>query len=320
MAYGFNGAVGFAKESTWGTPVAVASGDFIEAMSENLTLAIDRYDARNIVGRLSEADDLAGLRRLAGQLVVPGHPLHMGHFLKGALGNVSTITVVLSGFLWECDFRPMTSDDGSDHATPPYTLEIFRDVTSSHRYAGVQVSKLTLQAQPNQDLRLTAALLAKTTSVVAKSTPTYPTSPVDPFTFDTSSIQLAGGAVDIVESLAIDFDNQLDGIPVLNNSNEIGRTRRKGPQLVRVTGTVAFETLTEYNRFVQQSESNLIGSWTKPSSFGLIVRVPRLVYTAFPLAMGGRDRLTVQFQGTGRYDTTAGFALQARLTTVKSNY
>lgn len=318
--YAFAGHVGFAKETTWGTPVAVGSGDFMEALSENLTLAIERFDVRNIVGRMAEPDDIAGLRRNAGQLVVAANPLQLGHILRGVFTTPVSITVVLSGFLWECTYQPLTSDPANNNALQPYTLEIFRDVTSSHRYAGVQMSKLTLGVQPNQDLRVTVGLLAKTTSVIAKSTPTYPGSPANPFTFDTSCLQLAGAAIDTIETLAIDFDNQVEGIPILNNSNEIGRTRRKGPQMVRVSGTIGFETQVEYNRFVQQSEANLIASWTKTDSFGLVVRVPKLVYTAFPLGMGGRDRLTVGFEGTGRYDGSLGYAIQTKLTTVKSDF
>jgi hypothetical protein len=320
MPYGFAGFIGFAEETTWGTPVGVNSGDFIEAMSENVTLAIDRYEARNIVGRFVEGDDFAGTRRIVGDLVFPAHPLHLGRFLKANFGNISTVTVVLSGFLWEVDFRPATADAAANNPLPPLTLEIFRDVTSSNRYAGAQVTKLGLSVQPNQDLRATASILAKTTSMVAKSTPTYPATGTNPFVFDTASVQIAGSAVDYVESLAIEFDNQLEGIPVLNNSTDIARVRRRGAQQIRVRGTVGFETAAEYGRFTQQSEANLVASWAQTNSFGLVLRVPRLIYTAFPLGMPGDQRLTVAFEGMGRFDATLGFALQARLTTVKSNY
>lgn len=318
--YGFTGHIGFARETTWGTPVAVASGDYIEALSESLTLDIERFDTDNIVARYSEPDDHAGLRRLAGELVFAARPLHLGHFFKNALGRVVSRTVVLSGFLWETAYEPNIAEDGANNPLPSTTLEIFRDVTSAHRYAGVQFTKFGLAIEPNQDLRVTAELIAKTTSVIAKTTPTYPSTATSPFTFDTTSVQLAGAAVDVVEALAIDFDSQLEGIPALNNTAEVARVRRRGPQLVRVSGTFGFENLTDYERFVQQSEAALTVSWTKANSFRLIASIPRLVYTAFPLGMSGRERLTVGFEGMGRYHAGSGSAIQFRLTSVKSDY
>jgi hypothetical protein len=317
--YGMLGHVGLARESTWGTPVAIT--DYVEALSETLAATYDRFETRNIVGRLSEPDDSAGVLRIEGDLVIPGHPVAIGHLLNGAFGQGSrTVTTVLSGFLWTTEWWPTPADAGANNPLPPYTLEIFRDVTSAHRYAGVQVSKLTLQVQPNQELRVTAGLLAKTTSVVAKTTPTFPGSPTDPFTFDTASVQVGGAAVDIVETLTLDLDNQLEGIPVLNVSNEIARVRRSGPQLVRASGTLAFETLTDYNRFIGQTEQGLVLTMTKAQSFAMLLELPRLVYTAFPTGMAGRERNMVEFEATGRYHAGSGHALRARLTTVKSNW
>ncbi|HEV8639644.1 MAG TPA: phage tail tube protein [Methylomirabilota bacterium] len=321
MGYAFGGHIGIAKESSWGTPIAIASGGFIEGFSENVTLAIDRFSFRNIVGgNYAENDDTAGYRRIGGQLVVPAHPLLLGHFLKGALGLTSTITVVVSGFLWESDFRALTADDGLNNATPPYTLEIFRDVTSSQRYAGAQFTKLQLDVQGNQELRVTADVLAKTTSTIAKSTPTYPATGTFPFAFDSTSLQIGGAAVDYVETLSISFDNQLEGVLALTNSPEITRTRRTGPQLVRLEADIGFETMADYNRFVSQSEVNVVASWTKANSFALIMRLPRVMYTAFPLGMSGDERIKVHLQALGRADVTLGYAIQARLTTVMSNF
>ena len=316
--YGQIGHIGFAGESTWGTPVAVGSGDFLEALSESVTMEIERFDVKNIVGRYAEPDDVAGLRRIAGEITVPAHPLQLGYFLRGAFGKQAVATTVLSGFLWNDQFLPATAEDGTNNPLPPWTLEIFRDVTSAHRYAGVQFGKLTLAVEPNQDLRVTAGLLAKTTSVIAKSTPTYPGTGPSPFTWDTTSVQVGGAAVDYVEALSVDFDNQVEGIPVLNNATEIARVRRSGPQLVRVSGTLGFENLTEYNRFLNQTEVELIATWTKADSFALLVRVPRLVYTAFPLGLSGRERMTVGFEGLGRYKVASSYAIEAVLTTIRS--
>jgi hypothetical protein len=321
VPYGFAGHIGVAKETTWGTPVAVASGDFIDAMTEGLATVIDRFDVRNIYGRFAEPDDFAGLKHYEGDVVLPGMAIGLGHVYNGVFGQGSkTITVILSGFLWTTEFWPSPSDFSSLAPVPPYTVEINRDVTSAYRYSGAQFAHVTQHIQPNQDLRMTAHILAKTSSIIAKSTVTYPTSPADPFTFDTASIAIGGVGTDLVEALSIEFDNQLVGIPALNVSTEIARVRRRGFQLVRLSGTLAFDNLTEYNNFYNQTEQALTLSLFKAQSFQVIYTLPRFVYHAFPATMPGRDRLHVAFSGLARFHVGSGTAISVKLTTVRSNY
>ena len=183
MSYGFAGHIGLAKETVWGT--AVAATDFLEAYSENLTLAIDRFDVKNIIGgRMYMADDMSGILRAEGDIVFPGHPIPLGFFLRSVLGTMSGSTV-LSGFLYQNDFTFALTDFSTDSPIPPYTFEIFRDVTSAFQYTGGAVSRFTMAVQPNQDLRCTAHMVARAVSVIAKSSPTFPTSPTFPFAFDT---------------------------------------------------------------------------------------------------------------------------------------
>lgn len=319
MAYGFAGHVGVARETTWGTPVAVASGDFIEALSENLTLVIDRFDTRNIVGRYSEPDDTPGLRRVEGEIVAMGHPHYLGYFLRGAT-QLQSITVALSGFLWTHRYETPTSDVSTLAPNHSMTYEIHRDVTSAFRIAGAVTNRITFAVQPNQDLRTTMSIIAKTTSIVAKSTPTYTGSSIDPFTFESASISVAGGSTPYVEALTITLDNQLVAVNALANTNEIVSIKRNGPQLTQVQGTLTFENLTDYERFRAQTEFAFAANFTRADSFNLTFRFPRIVYTAFPTTQPGRERLTVQFEGKARYHAGSATAYWIDLTNTKSNY
>jgi hypothetical protein len=116
------------------------------------------------------------------------------------------------------------------------------------------------------------------------------------------------------------IDNQLEGIAVLNNSNEIIKIRRKGPQLVRLSGNIGFDNLTEFNNFINQTEQRIFVNFFKASSFNLLIDMPRVVYTAFPLGIGGRERLMASFEGTARFHTGSNQAIQIDLTNTKSNY
>ncbi len=316
-AQGFLGYVGIAKESTFGT--AVGATDYFEIMSDGLSETIDRFPTRNAFGGFYEPDDYAGARRVAGSLTMFGHPVSLGHLLKAAMNTISGSSV-LSGFLHLSRFISTKSEFAQGVAGQPYTLEVHRDVTSSHQYAGAVLSQLQLSLAPNQDLKVTANWIAQAGSLIAKTSPTFPGSPTDPFTFETASLSLGGSATARWESFNLTINNNLDGILALNGAATIARVRRRGPQEVRISGVLDFQDVTEYLQFKNQTEQQLRLCLTRANSFQLLIDAPRFVYSTFPTGIPGRDRLTVGVDGICRYSTTSGLAIDLGLTTTKSNY
>ena len=316
-AQGYRGFFGLAKETTWGT--AIAATDYIELLSESLTTGIDRFPTRNIFNGWYEPDDYAGLRRSAGGIVHAGHPLSVGFLLKAAFTN-NSISTVLSGFLYRNTYTGVKSEFADGVPRQPYTLEVFRDINSSHQYAGAMLNRLELALAPNQDLRCTAEWLARSQLMIAATTPTFPASSTDPFAFDTASVQLAGAANTRVEALSISIENQLEGIPTLNNASTIARVRTTGPQMIRIRGTLDFPDFTEQQDFINQTERALSLNIFKSNSFNLLVEVPRMVYSAFPVGMPGRGRLTVAFEGMARYLSSSAAAIMMVISNTKSNY
>ena len=314
---GFLGYVGIGKETTWGTPVSAS--DYFEAMSENLSETIDRFPTRNIVGGFFEPDDYAGMRRAGGDLVMFGHPVSIGHLLKAALNTVSG-SVITSGFLFKTEFISTKSEYADGVPTQPYTLEMGRDVGSAHQISGALLNRLQMSVSPNQDLRVTASWIAKSGALIARTTPTFPGSPTDPFAFDTTSISIGGAATARVEAFQLTVNNNLNGIAALNATNNIARVRRTAPQEVRIGGTVDFIDVAEFLDFKNQTERQFRVNLSKANSFNLLIDAPRFVYTTFPVGQPGRDRLTVGFEGVARYSTTSGVAINIGLTTTKSNY
>jgi hypothetical protein len=319
MSYGFASHIGIAKETDWGTPLA-ATGYF-EALSEGLARQIDRFETANIVGRFAEPDDQAGVNRYAGDIVAAANAANMGHFCNGAFGQ-NSVTVVLSGVLFTNIFRPRQSDLSSKNPLPAYTLEVFRAgtlVNSSSQISGIQFGGITFNAAPNQDLRLTMPTVGKTEAFIAKTTPTFPTSPVAPFLFSTASVQLPGGsAVERVEALNISLDNRLEGVPALNNSDEIAKVRRTDAPGVLVTGTIDFVTLEDLIAFQNQTEQRMVVSFTRANSFAFVIDIPRLVFTEFPINVSDRGRLTAEFSMRGRYHVGSATNIEARLTTTNT--
>ena len=318
MPYGMRGHVGIARETAWGTGVAAV--DYLEALSESLITTIDRFDVRNIVGRFTEGDDMDGVRRHAGDLVFPAHPTIAGHFLRGVLGQQSLTILNSSYFRYNWGF--LTADTGSLHPLPSFTLEVFRPganvVNSAFRYAGVQVGSVEMSVAPNQDVRMTARLIARSRSIITATTPTFPASPVNFFAFDTASLSIAGAAVDRIESFRLNLDNQIEGVPNLNNDTEISRVRRTGPAIARVSGTVGFDSFADFDDFRQQTERQVIATFTRANSFLLSVDLPRAVFDAFPIQLAGRGRVTVDFSMIGRYHVGSLHSVLATMTTTNT--
>jgi len=322
MGYGFAGFIGIARETNWGSGISVASGGYIEALNENLALSIDRFDYKNIIGTLAAPDDMAGVNRVAGDIAFAAHPVTLGYFLLSAF-NQDTVTTVASGFLWTHSFKQPT-DSGSAFSTTapsvPYSIEVFRDVGTSVQYAGCLISALALNFAPNQAVQATASLIGRSQSIIAKTTPTFPNSPSKPFASDTVSLQLGGSATIKIEALNISIENQYEGIPALNNSTYIAMIRRTGHQMVNVTGTLDFTNHSEFDFFINQTETTLKVSATVAQSYQLTIDIPRFVYTAFPLGIRGKERVMVDFTGKGFYHSGSGTGIEIKLTTTRSFY
>lgn len=320
MAYGFLGFVGLTKETNWGSATSVLSGDFVEALSEDLQVTLERFPFKAMIASAGEPDDAVGLRRVAGSVRFAAHPVPLGTFLRSALHSYTQSTV-LSGFLHSHVFVTTSGGSDFDSQVPiqPYTFEIHRDVTSSFIFGGGVVDSLTLNFGQGA-VMVDASIIARNVALSTKSTPTFPGSPSKPFTFDTVSLGLAGAGTALIETLAVKITNNLQGFGALNLSTDIAKIRRTNHQMVEVSGTIDFTNVTEYLNFLNQTEQRLTVSATKTSSFSLVVDIPRLVYTAYPVSVSGRERITTSFTGKGFVHPGSLNAIKISITNTRSSY
>lgn len=312
MAYGMAGYMGVAKETTWGT--AVTANCFMELMSEGLTVAIDRYDTRNVFNGLSEPDDTTGLIRIEGETVHPGIPESIGLLLNAGMGFVTTtsITATHAQHVFQC----RNTDIGSLSPLPSYTVEMFRDVTSAQQYAGCVAGQLTFACQPNQDLRTTVNWVGRTATNkarIAAASVLFPTSSTQPFTWDSCSISVAGVGTDIIESFTLEINNNLEAVSALNATTAIARMQRTNPVSVMLSGQASFTNIDQYLDFINQTERAFTINFFRAQSFSLLFNLPRCVYTTYPLSMSGRNRITVGFEAKARTPTGSFGAITATL-------
>lgn len=317
---GLSGYVGFGRESSGG--VAVAPTHFIEALSEGLSGEYDRYEIFNIAGRLAEPDDAAGVLRVAGGLVVPWNNIVGGHLLKNCIGSASVSTTGVGGGLWRHSFKsPIASQWDDRFALVPYTYEVHRDVGSAQQYSGCNINQLELSIAPNQPLQLSADIMAVSVTNKASVTASYNASNVA-LGFEGSSISIAGAAALHVEQFNFTYNNQLEGVPTLAARNTITKIKRSGFPMTTFQLTVGFEDIDDLNRYLNQTELAIkLAMQSGPtSSFGLIIDLPRCVYTAFPTGVGGRGRQTVQIDGKCRYQQSSQTAFQIDVITTVGSY
>ena len=315
--HGMNGYIGLALESAWGTAENTPT-DYVEALSESLSLTQERFEVRNIINRFTEPDDMRGTQSVAGDIVFAAHPESVGHFLNGALGTVAVSS--LNTNLALSSFTVTASDNGANNPLPPYTFEIFRDITSAQQYSGGQISALAFSGQPNQDLRCSASIFGKSTTNKATTSPSFPSSPIDPFAFDTASISIAGNATALVEAFTLTINNNFEPVFSNNNSREAAKIRRTNNTQVGITGTLAFEDIVDYERFVNETEFEWKAHYFRANSFSLLFDLPRVIYTAFPTGIDGRGRQTVSFTGRARHHVGSNQMIQVDLTTVSSDF
>jgi hypothetical protein len=166
---------------------------------------------------------------------------------------------------------------------------------------------------------LTAGWIGRASTNITAGSPTFAGSPAGFFDFSTASIQVAGAVTAAFESFVVNWANNIEGVPTLANTRSIGKIRRTNAQFARFQGAIGFEDITEYTKFLAQSEMQVIGSWFTTNSFLMVVELPRVVYTAMPLGMSGRGRQLVTIDGIARYHTGSGNAYKVTINNVSSS-
>ena len=314
--YGVAGHFGIGKETTWGT--AVAATHYAPIMTENFSPQLDRFDLANVVGRFSEPDDMAGLFRLQGSIAMAADPTIAGHLFRAALG-VASLAVTSSPTMIHT-FTLGNSDFSTTAPFPPYSIELFRDVGSSQRMEGCLMTNLEISGAPNEPVMLNTEWSAEAYTNIAKTTPTFPSSPAQPFAFDTASLSIGGALTAEWERFSVQIQNPMEAIGTLANTTNIGKIRRTNAQLVRISGQIGFENITEMLNFQNQTEQRIFINYTRASSFALLIDLPRVVYTTFPLGMNGRGRQIVGIEGMARYHSGSANAIKVTLTNIQSAY
>ncbi len=319
MSYGMKGQLAVSAQQSFGT--ATSSFEFIPIVSEGVTTEVVQIMEEGMRQRFAEGPIREGLETTAGDVILDGHPVLIGHFLKGALGTATTTTTgAESGDYYEHEFLPATTDfDGGFTALPPYTMEIYRDAGSAWQFTDTIFNALTVDITAGEIGRVTAGTMSRTTSLKNKTSASFlATSGMEPFTWNTASISVGSAAASgsIWESISISIDNQVTGIPFLDSTKRIGRFKRDTWRQVRVSGTVSFEDTVEWLKFKNSNQQRLLvtlDDTTVTSLNILTIDIPQFRYETQVINMGGPGRITADVTGRAVFDSASSYEIRVTL-------
>jgi len=254
---GLSAQLGFAEESTYGTPVTVTR--FYEFRSEEMKLEIGRIESQALRSgaRIQRSDRWsAGQKNVGGDIELELANKSFGLLFKHMFGGVSSSQPDAGGnpTVWEHTFTPgdlptsltaQVGRTGVDGTTRPFT------------YHGCRVASWSLEASVGEIVTLTLSLLGEDEdTATGLAVASYP-SALSLLTFVQGSLTVGGSAFD-VKDIKLEGDNGL-----ADDRYFLGSQLRKNPleaAMREYTGevTAEFTDLTAYNRYVNGAEAALV--------------------------------------------------------------
>lgn len=315
MSYGQKSVVGVIFQNSYGTAGSVSSIHFIPFLSENLKLNIPPMYSENIRGVFDEGDTYEGPRTVDGDIETEAQPIAVGAMLKTVLEETANVN---SGAIYTRTFKPRTSDFGGDDgptANNPVTIYTYLDTGSAMLYSDMNGSALELSLANGEFLKAKVSFVGGTFQQNAAAAASFPSG--KRWTWDTASVTFGGSAVDEVMDLTITIDDgALSAMHTLNNSKYPARVKRTGFRTISVDGTLKFDTQSEYQQFISQSERELIvhckGVTEIQSGYyeSITVKLPLMRYEEAAPTAEGPGQIEMAVTARGKYSVTSGTGLE----------
>lgn len=298
-------AVGFSKETTFGTPVTAAN--FLPSMS--CTLEHDPgWFSPEVMANIRDLQlyNLTGEAKFTGNIEGPLFPSQGIGLLAGAIGT-DTVTGTVA---------PYTHTLSTATLLPSFTIEKNIGGFESEQYAGCRIGKLTLKcAASNTPVEMTADVTGQ--SVTTLTTPTVvDTANELPFVFTSASLTVFSHLRAEATNVQLVLDNGLKETYTFSGEN--------GPNFItptslKVNGSfdVVFSSLTDatYGDFTAMGNQTL-GSLVLGFTVGTnscTITLPQIVISKYttPLKVGDVIVATVDFEATRPLTGGSQYTIQA---------
>lgn len=328
MFNGMKATVGLAHQNSFGTIAAANSVMFLPILSENIDQTIPPLYPNDFTGVMEEAHEVEeGANMVGGDISLNAGPITLGHLLKAMLGDE---TVSIQGSSYQHVFVPRSGD--FDIYTAQRPVSIFKSwagVNSAEIYYDMAMNTMELSVTAGELLKVKCGFVGGKQSYAApQAAPTYPAGRRLPW--DVTSIQVGSGtgvaAHPEFKAFALTMDNGIAAEHTLAGSTDPARIARTGFRKFSISGTMLFDSLLEYDTFIQQQERLAIITFVSKDTImtntrnTLRIDIPSLRYKEVKKPTGGPGRVEVQVAGDCVYNAGSGNALKVTLTNTYAAY
>lgn len=278
----------YVEESAYGTTPATPTWTPLPITADSINLTKDAIESQKLRADRQVEDLRHGNKQVGGD--VPGE-LEYGSFddmlEAGMMGSWST-DVLKAG----TTRRSFTFEKYYDLDTDEY-----------HRATGCEVNTMAVSIQPNAMPTITLGLIGKdlttNTAQVASSTYSAATDSI-PFDSFTGTITEGGTSTGTCTGLDFTLENNIEPAWILMSDTTLQGAEGKS----RVTGTAShyFTSKDLYDKFINETESEIVITLQDPDGNTLQFDFPRIKYTGGNPEVSGEGPVTVSLEFTALYN------------------
>ena len=329
---GYDSYMGIAQESTFGTLVTATS--FIEFTSEGFRK--DREEQRR--EELNTTRDFT--RRMTGNETVAGSseaPLNVAQdaivwMFKQAMGGTvssSTITAAVE-FAHTLNVGDMESNQSTNGAADIKSLsvQVRRGLTEQWSYRGMRINTLTIKGEVGTPITFSVEAMGQYGTTSSDSI-TASFSNVNPLNFTGVTFQTGDSITNVSTEYITGFEftlaNNLQELRNLGSANIYALP--PGRRDVTLKLTQQFDTLTAYNRFIQNTKTAIqilmdtgvtIGAGS--STYSMHINCPACYFNNVTPQVGGIEAISQEMEVSCIKDTTTSYVCQMQINNGTSDY
>lgn len=295
FAQGSRSGLSYIVESTFGTTPA---GNFtaIPYNTHSLNLTKERVTGNEIQPDRMLRVDRHGNRTATGDIAVDLRDGNFDPFLESALQST-----------W--DNTPVGPDELKVGTTPKYfsVEDAAQDITQYRLFTGMSVSSMSISIAPNQMVTTTFSMVGKdmTISGTGKTVDAATIAqPFDSYSGDVAIGDVANSAAAaIVTSLEFSIDNAMN--PTFVVGDDATPHLETGMATVEGTLTAYFEDAALINRFINETESELVVSVNDPTSANeYTFTFPKIKVNGADVPVDGQTSRIITLPFVALYDVT----------------
>ena len=297
FAQGSRSGLSYKKETTFGT---TPTGSFkaLPYNTHSLNLSKDRVQGNEIQPDRMLRVDRHGNRQSAGDIIVDLRAGDFDELLEGAMFST-----------W--DSSPVGPDILKVGTTPQYFSieDAAQDIGQYRLFTGQAVSSMGVSIAPNQMVTTTFGMVGKDMTVSGSGRTVTAASSNQPFDAYSGDFAIGNVGSSTVKAIvtAIDFtlDNSIS--PTFVVGDDSTPQLEYGMAAVEGTITAYFEDLDLVNRFINETESEMIVSVNDPTGTNLYTfGFPRIKVNGADIPVDGPTSRVITMPFVAIYDSTMG--------------